>query len=116
VMILIFFSNPPASNPALRSRDFPPAPVFSNPHAIREGVLRGRRGKPSWADGWDPMNHEYAITASEGSGGRSLNILRHTFFVVFTKLGFVRLGTPSTNEMCPFPVPILPILHLSLGL
>jgi len=58
-----------ANNPALRSRDFPPAPVFSNPHAIREGVLRGRRGKPSWADGWDPMNHEYAITASEGSGG-----------------------------------------------
>jgi hypothetical protein len=58
-----------ANNPALRSRDFPPAPVFSNPHAIREGVLRGRRGKPSWADGWDPMKHEYAITASEGSGG-----------------------------------------------
>lgn len=58
-----------ANNPALRSRDFPPQPAFSNPHAIREGVLRGRRGKPSWADGWDPMNHEYAITASEGSGG-----------------------------------------------
>jgi hypothetical protein len=59
----------PLSNPALRSRDFPPQPAFSNPHAIREGVLRGRRGKPSWADGWDPMKHEYAITASEGSGG-----------------------------------------------
>ena len=57
------------SNPALRSRDFPPQPAFSNPHAIREGVLRGRRGKPSWADGWDPTKHEYAITASEGSGG-----------------------------------------------
>ena len=57
------------SNPALRSRDLPPQPAFSNPHAIREGVLRGRRGKPSWADGWDPMKHEYAITASEGSGG-----------------------------------------------
>jgi hypothetical protein len=67
-LLLIFFLNPP-SNPALRSRDFPPAPVFSNPHAIREGVLRGRRGKPSWADGWDPTKHEYAITASEGSGG-----------------------------------------------
>ncbi|KAF8493259.1 hypothetical protein F5888DRAFT_1855317 [Russula emetica] len=58
-----------ANNPALRSHDFPPQPAFSNPHAIREGILRGRRGKPSWADGWDPMKHEYAITASEGSGG-----------------------------------------------
>jgi len=57
------------SNPALRSRNFPPAPAFSNPHAIRAGVLRGRRGKPSWADGWDPMKHEYAVTTSEGSGG-----------------------------------------------
>ena len=59
----------PLSNPALRSRAFPPQPAFSNPHAIREGVLRGRRGKPGWADGWDPSKHEYAITASEGSGG-----------------------------------------------
>jgi hypothetical protein len=58
----------PLSNPALRSRDFPPQPAFSNPHAIRDSVLRGRRGKPNWADGWDPMKHEYAITASEGSG------------------------------------------------
>ena len=57
------------SNPALRSRNLPPASAFSNPHAIRAGVLRGRRGKPSWADGWDPMKHEYAVTASEGSGG-----------------------------------------------
>ena len=46
LMILILFSNP-----ALRSRDYPPAPAFSNPHAIRQGVLRGRRGKQSWADG-----------------------------------------------------------------
>jgi hypothetical protein len=59
----------PCSNPALRSRDFPPAPAFSNPHAIRAGVLRGRRSKPSWADDWDPSKHEYAITASEGSVG-----------------------------------------------
>jgi len=58
--------NPTTSNPALRSRDFPPESAFSNPHAIREGVLRN---KPSWADGWDPMKHEYAITESEGSGG-----------------------------------------------
>jgi hypothetical protein len=57
------------SNPALCSRNFPPAPAFSNPHAIRAGVLRGWRGKPSWADGRDPMKHEYAVTASEGSGG-----------------------------------------------
>lgn len=61
--------HPLLSNPALRSRDYPPQPAFSNPHAIREGVLRGRPGKPSWADGWDPTKHEYAITASEGSGG-----------------------------------------------
>jgi hypothetical protein len=60
---------PPCSNPALRSRDFPPAPAFSNPHAIRAGVLRGRRDKPSWADDWDPLKHEYAVTASEGSVG-----------------------------------------------
>ncbi|KAH9973611.1 hypothetical protein BGW80DRAFT_1459081 [Lactifluus volemus] len=58
-----------ANNPALRSRDFPPAPAFSNPHAIRAGVLRGRRDKPSWADDWDPLKHEYAVTASEGSVG-----------------------------------------------
>jgi hypothetical protein len=29
------------SNPALRSHNLPPAPAFSNPHTIREGVLRG---------------------------------------------------------------------------
>jgi hypothetical protein len=57
------------SNPALRSREHPPAPAFSDAHAIRTGVLRGRRGKPSWADGWDPTKHEYAVTASEGSVG-----------------------------------------------
>jgi len=57
------------SNPSLRSRNFPPAPAFSNPHAICAGVRRVRRGKPSWADGWDPMKHEYAVTASEGSIG-----------------------------------------------
>jgi len=57
------------SNPASRSRAFPPTPAFSNPHAIRTGVLRGRRGKPSWADGWDPMKYEYAVTASGGSVG-----------------------------------------------
>jgi len=50
-----------ANNPALRKRELPPA--------IRAGVQRGRRGKPSWADGWDPTHHEYAITASEGSVG-----------------------------------------------
>ena len=33
-MILILFSNP-----ALRSRDYPPATAFSNPHAIRQDVL-----------------------------------------------------------------------------
>jgi len=60
---------PSYSNPALRSREPPPAPAFSNPHDIRAGVLRGRRGKPSWADGWDPTHHEYAVTASEGSVG-----------------------------------------------
>ncbi|KAI0251737.1 hypothetical protein BJV78DRAFT_1208378 [Lactifluus subvellereus] len=58
-----------ANNPALRSRGLPPAPAFSNPHAIRADVLRGRRGKPSWADDWDPTKHEYAVTASEGSVG-----------------------------------------------
>ncbi|KAI9458312.1 hypothetical protein F5148DRAFT_1287426 [Russula earlei] len=58
-----------ANNPALRSRNPPPAPAFSNPHAIRAGVLRGRRDKPSWAEGWDPMKDEYAITASESSVG-----------------------------------------------
>jgi len=58
-----------ANNPALRSRASPPASAFSNPHAIRAGVLRGRRGKPSWAEGWDPASHEYAVTASEGSVG-----------------------------------------------
>ncbi|KAH9013339.1 hypothetical protein EDB84DRAFT_1424117 [Lactarius hengduanensis] len=58
-----------ANNPALRSQNFPPAPAFSNPHSIRASVVRGRRGKPSWAEGWDPSKHEYAVTASEGSVG-----------------------------------------------
>lgn len=50
-------------NPALRSRDadFPRQPAFSNPRVIREGVVRGQRSKPSWAD---PMKHEYAITVA----------------------------------------------------
>ncbi|KAI0306104.1 hypothetical protein B0F90DRAFT_963912 [Multifurca ochricompacta] len=58
-----------ANNPALRSQILPPASAFSNPHAIRADVLRGRRGKPSWADGWDPTKHEYAVTGSESSAG-----------------------------------------------
>ncbi|KAH9052582.1 hypothetical protein EDB87DRAFT_1581677 [Lactarius vividus] len=58
-----------ANNPALRSQNFPPEPAFSNPHSIRASVVRGRRGKPSWAEGWDPSKHEYAVTASEGSVG-----------------------------------------------
>ena len=41
----------PLSNPALRSCDFHPQTAFSNPHAICEGILRGWRSKPSWADG-----------------------------------------------------------------
>lgn len=53
-----------ANNPALRSREYPPASAFSSPHAIR-GELRGRTSKPSWAEGWDPTTHEYAVTASE---------------------------------------------------
>jgi len=57
------------SNPALHSRGHPPAPAFSNAHDIRMGVMRVRCGKPSWADGWDPTKHEYAVTASEGSVG-----------------------------------------------
>ncbi len=65
-----FPDNPyPVSNPALRSRDLFPQPAFSDPHSIREGVLRGRQGKTSSADSWDPTKHEYAITASGGSGG-----------------------------------------------
>ncbi|KAH9006700.1 hypothetical protein EDB83DRAFT_2462772 [Lactarius deliciosus] len=58
-----------ANNPALRSQNLPPASAFSNPHSIRASVVRGRRGKPSWAEGWDPSKHEYAVTASEGSVG-----------------------------------------------
>ncbi|KAI0272295.1 hypothetical protein BC834DRAFT_840640 [Gloeopeniophorella convolvens] len=58
-----------ANNPALRSPHPPPAPAFSNPDAIRAGILRGRRGVPSWAEGWDPSKHEYAITGSESSVG-----------------------------------------------
>ncbi|KAI9448773.1 hypothetical protein BJY52DRAFT_1310599 [Lactarius psammicola] len=57
-----------ANNPALRSQNLPPQPAFSNPHSIRASE-RGRRGKPSWAEGWDPTKHEYAVTASEGSVG-----------------------------------------------
>ncbi|KAI0060729.1 hypothetical protein BV25DRAFT_1839532 [Artomyces pyxidatus] len=58
-----------ANNPALRSPNPPPPPAFSNPHAIRAGVLRGRRILPNWAEGWDLTKHEYAVTGSEGSVG-----------------------------------------------
>lgn len=58
-----------ANNPALRSQNLPPESAFSNPHSIGESEVRGRRGKPSWAEGWDPSKHEYAVTASEGSVG-----------------------------------------------
>ena len=63
------FADGPLSNPALRSQNLPPESVFSNPHSIRASVVRGRRGKPSWAEGWDPLKHEHAMTTSEGSVG-----------------------------------------------
>jgi hypothetical protein len=63
--------------------DFPPAPALSNTHAIRHGVLRGRRGKPGWADGSDSMKNEHAISASEGSiSAGHYNHFRKLFVVV----------------------------------
>ena len=36
-------------NPALHLCEHPPPSAFPDPHAIRIGALRGRRGKPSRA-------------------------------------------------------------------
>ncbi|KDQ61332.1 hypothetical protein JAAARDRAFT_54710 [Jaapia argillacea MUCL 33604] len=55
-----------ANNPALRTPTNPPAPAYSNPHAIRGQLLR-RRGLGSWADGWDPSKQEYAVSFDSGS-------------------------------------------------
>ena len=57
-------SEPSHSNTSLRSPEFPPVPLFSKPHAIHPGVLRGQRAKSGWRHGWDPIDHEYAVTAS----------------------------------------------------
>ncbi|THH10947.1 hypothetical protein EW146_g8211 [Bondarzewia mesenterica] len=54
-----------ANNPSLRSPTAPPPSAFSNPHAIQMGV-RGRRAVPSWAEGWDPSKHEYAVSFASG--------------------------------------------------
>jgi hypothetical protein len=67
-------------------------------------VLRGQRGKPSCADGWDPMKREYAMTASEGGGG--VDILCKLFRRRFYGTDLVRLGTSPRyeTEMCPTSV------------
>jgi hypothetical protein len=41
--------------------------AFSNLHAIREGVLRGRSSKLIETDRWDLIKHEYAVAVTEGS-------------------------------------------------
>jgi hypothetical protein len=64
-------------------REHPPAPQFSNPHADGVGVLRARICKPRWADGWDPMKYEYAVTAS---GERSVG--GHESFSELIRVGF----------------------------
>ncbi|EIN09577.1 hypothetical protein PUNSTDRAFT_133363 [Punctularia strigosozonata HHB-11173 SS5] len=47
----------------MRSPVPPPPSIFSDPHAIRSA----HRKLPSWAKGWDPVKHEYALTAASGS-------------------------------------------------
>jgi len=54
------------SNPALRWPTAPPPRAFGNPHAIRMNA-HGRKGPGSWAEGWDPMKHEYAVFVASGS-------------------------------------------------
>lgn len=55
------------SNLSMRSLTVPPPPVYgNNPHVIRM-AMRGRRALPSWAEGWDPLKHKYALTLASGS-------------------------------------------------
>ncbi|EGN96685.1 hypothetical protein SERLA73DRAFT_161743 [Serpula lacrymans var. lacrymans S7.3] len=49
-----------ANNPSLRSSRPPPAPAYS-----RFARFGGR--PPSWAEGWDPVKQEYAVTVASGS-------------------------------------------------
>jgi hypothetical protein len=51
-----------ANNPSLRSPPYPPLPAYPFLRALGAGR------RPSWADSWDPVKQEYAVTAgSEGS-------------------------------------------------
>ncbi|KIM90605.1 hypothetical protein PILCRDRAFT_812360 [Piloderma croceum F 1598] len=51
-----------ANNPSLRSPPHPPAPAYMMKHGA--GV---KRRPPSWAEGWDSVKQEYAVTIDSGS-------------------------------------------------
>jgi hypothetical protein len=63
--------HPFLSNPTLRSCDFPPPLVFSDPHDPRVRAVQTAREVP--LDGRYLMQNEYAITANEGSVGGVIN-------------------------------------------
>jgi hypothetical protein len=50
-----------ANNPSLRSPPHPPLPAYP----FLRGLGAGRR--PSWAENWDPVKQEYAVTAGSES-------------------------------------------------
>ncbi|KAF8518959.1 hypothetical protein BU17DRAFT_90437 [Hysterangium stoloniferum] len=52
-----------ANNPSLRSPSLPPDSAYP----LSSGSSRIRRQTRSWAEGWNPQNCEYAVSAASGS-------------------------------------------------
>lgn len=52
-----------ANNPALRSPSAPPVSAYPHFHS----VPRQHRKAPSWTEGFDPQNQEYAVSVASGS-------------------------------------------------
>ena len=51
------------SNPSLRSPVHPPPLAYP----FMRGLSMNGRRPPSWAENWDPIKQEYAVTVASGS-------------------------------------------------
>ena len=51
------------SNPSLRSPVHPPPLAYP----FMRGLSMNGRRPPSWAENWDPIKQEYAVTIASGS-------------------------------------------------
>ena len=70
-------------------------------------MLRGRRGKPSWADGWDPMKHVHALRARVALALVIESIFRKLFSSSFLRNEPVSMLGSLTNirDRDLFPTP-----------